>query len=174
MTYRCFMIWFLQHSLPGLPLLFVIFWVLFLSLFSLAMLADFSAFLLSHFSFLPVNSTNQVICSWIIAQTAVHSFPSFITAISAWIGLYWQPKMHKQSFLKCLYRFSKLFKTSELNHIFWKVAKYNQPKVPKWITCLCWWSFCDLIDAFFLKTHLGTNATINHSVLFILLKCDKF
>lgn len=153
MTYRCFMIWFLQHSMPGLPVLFVIFWVLFLSLFSLAMLADFSALLLSHFSFLPVNSIIRWLTLGLLLKQQCILSLLYITATSAWIWLYWQPTMRKQSFLRCLHIFSKRFKTSELNHIFWKVAKYDKPKVPNLITCLGWWSSSDLIDAFFLKTH---------------------
>lgn len=133
MTYRCFMIWFVQHSLPGLPVLFVIFWVLFLTLFSLAMLVDFSAFLLSHFSFPPVNSIIRWFSLGLLLNTTVHSFPSFMPAISAWIWLYWQPKMHKQSFLKCLCRFSRLFKTSELNHIFGKLPDMTSQKYQTWL-----------------------------------------
>lgn len=169
MTYRCFMIWFLQNSLPGLPVLFVISLVLFLSLFSLTMLADFSAFLLSHFSFLPVNS----IIRWYTFGLLLKR-QCILSLLSCKQYL---PEFDFIDNLRCINKGFKnvcIYSQSFLKHIFWKVARYDRPKVPNLITCLCWWSSCDLIDAFFLKTHSGTNATITHSVLFILLKCGKF
>lgn len=136
MTYRCFMIWFLQHSMPGLPVQFVIFWVLFLSLFSLAMLADFSALLLSHFSFLPVNSIIRWLTLGLLLKQQCILSLLYIKATSAWIWLYWQPTMRKQSFLRCLHIFSKRFKTSELTIFFGKLPNMTSQKYQTWLLVL--------------------------------------